>query len=446
MKRIFCLALLFLWLLCGCSQLSDSLLSLPRTEESREVLPGHALSLLTGSAAYTVPLSGDTTRSVTTIDLDGDGEEETVTCLFRRRDGAMRPCVEVSAPSADGNALLARFFGDGEDIAALRFPQIDADGARAVVVSWSLSGSSLHGLTAAAFREDRFETFFEGICRESAVLDLDRDGAEEIVFVRDAADGPEAVLLDCRDGVWTASQPAPLSVGIRLSGIAAANIGFDRAALLCDGTVENFGYVTDVILCSEDGTLQNLYRSGTTGVSEVTARAYPIPCMDLNRDGTLEFPLIAEGDASVPSEYVPILWCRCDGLTSPEPLYMGYWNPKDGWCVRLPEAGGWTLLPAQSVRTDTVSATLFYSVDAEGGRGSPVWELYYLTGEDAAETERLLGLTRLAVTDGCIYAYQFYTAGYGSLYQDAGIPAFFTPVSVQDPAAQGQITRNGGTI
>ena len=119
MKKYCCLVLVLCLLLSGCAYDSGTLLTLPRTEENQEVLPGQAFSLLTGSAKYTVPTSGDMAGPALDIDLNGDGVSETVSCLTKRRGGEPYPCVEIYAYSDGRPVLTAEITGDGDRIDAL---------------------------------------------------------------------------------------------------------------------------------------------------------------------------------------------------------------------------------------------------------------------------------------------------------------------------------------
>lgn len=440
MKRYCCLTLILCLLLSGCAFDAGSLLALPRTEENQKVLPGQAFSLLTGSAAYAVPTSGDMAGTTLEIDLNGDGVAETVSCLTKRRGGEPYPCVEIYAYPDGRPVLTAEITGGGDRIDALYFPVLDETGAVGVVVGWGLADSSLHGLTVSAFFEDSFETLYSGAYQSLSVADMDHDGFDEIMITANTPgkDAYHALMLDYENGGLTASAAVPLSQGMTLQNVLTANVGFDRVALLCEGYIERYGYVTDVILCAADGTLVNVYRSELTGVSDVTARSLPVWCMDANNDGIVELPApreVAETSEEHAAKMTLIDWCRCEENAAPEVLYTTYYHGGEGWYMRLPEQLTWNVLPVQSIDAEGVSATVFYLLSGEGERGLPLWEIYVLTGENAEAIEKLCVLKRLAVSNGKIYALKVYNTLYGSPYTRTSLQTLFSVIPSGTSAA-----------
>ena len=432
MRKICCFALLLCLLLSGCA-VNAGLTALPRTEEARPLLSRHILSQLFGRAVYTVPLSGDMSGPVLETDLDGDGEAELIACLVKRSGGSRHPCVEVYSTADDRLSLIGEIRGEGDHIHTLCLPVLSADGRTAIAVGWGLAESRLHGVTVCVLTEDGLETVYSGACLSLNTADMDRDGLDEIVLVdRDEAGQLQAVMLyDAGHGV-RATPGVPLSQGMELLEARCVNVGFDRAALLCEGYVESQGYVTDVILASGERALQNVFLSPLSGISEETLRALPIPCTDVNGDGTAELPLMRTGDTddSLPADLVLLDWYRCDETPLSAPLFTSCYHRIHGWNMRLPEVPDWGILPVTSVEAAGVSATLFRCVSGEGEQGMPLFELYTLTGENAAELETLLELHPLTEAGGKTYAWRLYNTPEGSPFTDSTIPGL---VSLLEP-------------
>ncbi|MBS7315701.1 MAG: hypothetical protein KIG74_04780 [Clostridiaceae bacterium] len=430
-KSWVCLALVLCLFLSGCSYQAERLLALPRTEESERILEVQAFSLLTGNTVYSIPASGDMTGSSLSIDLTGDGSAETVSCVLKTKSGKQYPCIEIYAYDDGRSSLLTEIPGEGDHIDAVYFPVLDESGTVGVVVGWGLADSSLHGMTVGAFFEGRYEALYSGSYQYLSVADMDQDGFSEIIFVTNDPNsaGSQAIMLNYSEGGIRASAAVPLSQGTKLQSAAAASVGFNRVALLCEGYSDVYGYLTDVILCTDKGELVNVYRSERTGVSGSTARSCPIPCMDANNDGIVELPLEREV-TSVAEEHsvhmTLIDWCRCDESTEPEILYTTYYHAGEGWYMRLPDQMSQNVLPVQSVSAEGVSATLFYFLSGEGERGLPLWEIYVLSGENAEETERICLLERLAVSDGKIYALRVYNTIYGGFYTRKSLASLFS--------------------
>ncbi len=435
MRKYLCLALILCLFLTGCAAGGD-LTALPRTEAGRQLLSKHMFSLLTGRAAYIIPDAGDMTCPVLDIDLDGDGADETVACLLRRSGGREYPCVEIYTYPEGHPELAGAIRGEGDCIPALRFPVLDDAGTIGVAAVWGLGGASLHGLTVCRLAEDEVDILYSGPCLAMDTADLDRDGADEIVLaeVSDEPGGIRAIMLDYGAAGLRVSGAVPLSRGLDLQHVLTANIGFDRTAVLCEGYVEHLGFVTDVIVWAGRNTLRNLYCSDLTGVSDSTVREIPLWSTDANGDGTVELPLLrpvsnSETEAGSPLRLVD--WCRCEENAPPEPLYTSCYHSVYGWNVRLPEAQDGSILPVQSVDTDSVYSVLFYLISGEGEE-LPLWELYTLSGETAEATEELCALRRLTVANGRIYAFAIYHTPSGSPYTDSSVPACF---SLLPPAA-----------
>lgn len=436
-KHIRCFVVLLCLLFSACTPNAGNLSALPRTETNRAILAPQALSLLAGTATYTLPRSGDMTGTAYEIDLTGDGVPETISCLLRSRNGEMCPCVEIYTHDGGNASLAVRIVGDGNHIDAVYFPELDADGTRGIVIVWGLSGSSLHGVTAGLLSNDNYRTLYHGSCQFLSVADMDRDGYDEILSVthQTGAAADQVILLDYTEDELQAVASVPLSQGMDLQKVVAANVGFDRIALLCEGYIANYGYMTDVILYSS-GALYNVYRSELTGVSDATARDLPIWCADANGDGIVELPIPREASGSSEHQTVAsatlIDWCRCGENTELEVLFTTYQDNEEGWAFRFPDQLRTNLLPVRSVNAEGVSATLFYFLSGEGEIGQPLWEIYTLSGDNAAETERSSGLQRLAVADGKIYALRIYEIIHSSFYSEKTLRTLFSVISSVD--------------
>ena len=429
MKKICCFALFLCLLLSACSY-GAGLTALPRTEEELPLLARNILPQLTGNADYTVPAFGDADGPAMEADLDGDGDNEILACLMKRIRGIRRPCVEIYTYRGDRLALAGRIVGEGDHIHSLFLPLWGDDGSTAVAVGWGLAESRLHGMTLCRLTEDGLETMYSDACIAMDTADMDRDGLEEIVFLNRSEEGIlQARMLNGSESGVRLSPAVPLSAGTELRSARTANIGFDRAALLCEGYIENLGYLTDVILCGADGALQKVFCPEPGGVSEATVRSIPVPCADANGDGTVELPRIRDMTESVvplPENVYFLDWYRCDDSPEAAPLCSSCCHGIYGWNVRLPDTADYGIQPISTAESPEVGATLFCFVSGEGERGTPLWGLYTLSGTDAEAAEALLGLRRIAVADGRIYAYQLYSTPYGSPYTASAIPGLFS--------------------
>ena len=413
-----------LFLLSGCQADPALLLTLPRTEVQSALLSHQAAELLSGSATYLTPGSGTLSGSAGEVDFDGDGVPELVSCLMRDGD----PAVEIYRQTEGKPEFLARITGRGSGIDALYFPRLHADDTVGIVVSWALEGSALKGLTVCAWYDDRFETLYSGAAQEVLTADLDRDGSEEILYLtKDAAEIWQAVMLRYRSGGLYSSEPVRLSEGLELQRLSVENIGFDRSALICEGTVPTYGLITDVILAT-DGRLQNLYYSELTGVSDLTARDLPLFCTDVNNDGTVELPrprFTEQEDGSVTAIPMLVDWYRCDEFSEPIELYTTYHQWEEGWFFRLPDRMRDSILPAPGVTGDDISSTLFFLKESEDQPQKALWEVYVLSGEDAETTAEICALRPLAAADGRLFALRPYET-VSDYYTKTSLPQYFS--------------------
>ncbi|MBE6936476.1 MAG: hypothetical protein E7458_08310 [Ruminococcaceae bacterium] len=439
-KSILLLLCALLFLLSGCQADPAALLTLPRTEVQKELLPHQAASLLSGAVSYLTPGSGALAGSAGEVDFDGDGVPELVSCLMRGED----PAVEIYRQTGDKPEFLARITGRGSGIDALYFPKLHTDGTVGIVVSWALEGSALKGMTVCAWYDERFETLYSGAAQEVLTADLDRDGSEEILYLtEDSAGTWQAVMLRYRSGGLYSSEPVKLSQGLDPQRISVENIGFDRSALICEGPTASDGIVTDVILAT-DGQLRNIYCSSLTGVSDLTARDLPLYCTDVNKDGTVELPrprVIEHENGSVTSIPMLVDWYRCDEFSEPIELYTTYHQWEEGWFFRLPDRMRDSILPAPGVTADDVSSTLFFlKADGEGSQRA-LWEVYVLSGEDAETTAEICVLQPLAAAEGRLYALRPYEI-MDDYYTKTSLPQYFSlideaelaeiPLDIQD--------------
>jgi hypothetical protein len=202
-------------------------------------------------------------------DLNGDGSADVVVA-----DQTQRAVAVLLADGRGGLALAGLPIGigadayppaigdlDGDGRLDIVVPQIGSDG---VVVLLGDGAGGLHAAPGSPFRTGRARPY------SIALLDLDRDGALDVIAPHDDSDAISVLRNDGRGGLRAAP---PASAGFRLWRVAAADVDGDGAV-----DVIGAGSGSVVVLRNDGrGGLSVLWREPADGWTAIAA--------DLDGDG-----------------------------------------------------------------------------------------------------------------------------------------------------------------
>ncbi len=444
MKKIFgilCVCALIL-LLCACTQ--QTVLGKPLSQPLSQIRTQQLSQFLFNSADFTAVGSAGG-ESYAYCDLDLDGEAEQISFLTLTQDGKHRAELCVSRLENGRYRRCAMLRNTCDEIADYA-PARLAEDVQAIVIGWGLAGEDSRGVSVCTLSGTMLETLYGGHYSALSVADFDGDGYDEILLARAGTSSMRgsAVLLDYTNGTLSPVSRVQLSAGLNaFLNVQTAAIGFEQTALICEGYIEETGYVSDYIVYV-DGALINVFLSDYTGISTQTLRAYPVWSCDIDGNGYVELPVLrevprffSEGTGAYALWFVDWMQCGDTGIASL--VCTSYHDFDDQWYLILPDAMSNNVTVEISLDTPDCKGVLFYYWSDEGERTVPIWEVYIFRGEEARARMQQLAFYEVAFVYPKAYSLQLYHNVYGFSYSrrslTAGFGAYGTPELSQPYAA-----------
>ena len=433
-KAILILLCLLFVLFSGCAP--QTLLERPADGMTRALRAGSLSRILFNSASFLSPenLPG---QDYVSLDLDLDGEDEIVSFLSLTRSGERR--VEVAVSRVD-SASLSRIgaLENTCDTVSDFYPARLSENVQAMVIGWSLAGSESRGVSVCTLTDGVLDTLYGGHYSAISVADYDGDGYDEILIARaqTSSSRGSAVLLDYTGDMLQPISRVALSQGLTgFQHVQTAKIGFEQTAMICEGYIEDLGYVSDYLVYV-GGRLLNVFLSDFTNVSSPTLRSFPLWSDDVDGNGYVELPVVRQvpREASSGSAYTLwfVDWMQCGDTGMASTVCTTYHDFTNEWYMLLPSGMENNLTVEIALDSPECMGVLFYYFSDEGERTVPVWEIFLTRTEDSRERLDKLGMTELDAVFPCTYFFVHYRNVYGFSYSRrslaAGFHAFGDPV------------------
>lgn len=398
---------------CMLSASADDLYALPELPAEYETLRVHLAEILSAGAEYAPPQTGGNLPPVQMVDLDGDGVDEVL--AFFRVPSEERPLrIYIFQTVDDTYDLVSAIDGSGTSIHSVRYEDMDRDGDREIIVTWSVSAEvqavsvyALEGLEPVRLMSASYARF--------EIVDLDGDGDRELVVLRSDETESGATLADYYD--WDASKSAlTLNSTARLSTPVGAlqwmQVGSLREGETAvfvtgrdAGVDETSRAVTDILVYRQPD-LTNIVLSSDTGVSSQIYRFVNLQPTDINGDGATEVPKPAELLPDGDTLYWKIYWHSYDAAGADELQAITYHNQADGWYLTIPEDWDGRFAVRQSNITSSVHTTTFYRTVGRN-LGDELLTIYTLTGSNRETQANAAGRSILRRRADTVYAVSF---------------------------------------
>ncbi len=430
MKKFFCIILFCMLVVVFCVCTQKSVLAKPLPGALSQIRNQKISQFLFNSASFTTVQSGDN-QNYSYCDLDLDGEEEQLSflmfsqggqhraelCVSRLENGIYRPC-----------AVLRNTCDEITDCIPARL----AENMQAIVLGWGLSGEDSRGVSICTLSGDSLEILYGGHYTALSVADFDTDGYDEILIARAGTEHTRgsAVLLDYVDGVLSPISRVQLSAGLNtFMQVQTGSIGFEQTALICEGFIEDVGYVSDYIVFVNQ-KLVNIFLSDYTGISSQTLRPYPVWSCDIDGNGYIELPVLRE----VPRFFSEktgaytlwfVDWMQCGDTGIASLVCTSYHDFEDEWYLILPDAMSNNVTVEISLDTPDCKGVLFYYWSDEGERTVPIWEVYIFRGEEARTRMQQLAFDEVGFVYPRAYSLLLYHNVYGFSYSRRSLTADF---------------------
>ncbi|MBE6995072.1 MAG: hypothetical protein E7423_10655 [Ruminococcaceae bacterium] len=415
-KKFILLAVMLLsaFVLSGCALLyGDGLLALPSLPAEYVELQDEINAVLSTGAVSAAAESGANRQAIQLVDLDGDGENETV-AFFREPDGSF---LIKAYRSEDGDYReIGSAQAVGLTLHAIHYPVVSVTGQKCLAVCWGIDESSSYGLDVYAFTGGGMENILNVQYSSILVGDLSGNSLDELcVAVRDQVSGQMSMRIYGYTG-RTYEQDVELllcSEAKSVSQMLIGRSGSGARSLFVDSAAFGGGYVTDVLTYDEASARPvSLSRrmDGDTGMR--TWRSVDAFSADIDGDGITEVPAAASMMSAIyPDEKNKLDWLEYDDDRVTAKLRTCH-MPSDGWYLRWMD--GWDdKVVIQTTRYSRMVKTVFFllpddmtvSAIPQPDDGNTLLTVYVFNGDNSQAYISVYEAAELARRNGRIYAY-----------------------------------------
>ena len=427
MKRVFTVALLFVFLVCtfcGCAPALtgvDNLMRPPKLSgENAGIEEAFARATANRSVKMKTPTTGDYRSAYVLRDIDADGADEVITFYCDAND---ETAVYMHILDRAGNRweTLADIKGKGSEVDKIDFCDMNGDGVSEIVVCWSLfesSGSkimtvytSAFGKNTGAVRELASEPFSQMVH-----LDMNADANDDILLLLLSSENGKSktvakiLMMDSDFGIYCPSS-VELVPALHVSSLQSQKADKTAelpAVVFADCVLNETTAVTELIYWdSANARLCAPLTADNTSDAPKTARALNLSAADIEKDGYLEIPITRPLENAVTvngSEEQPLeltVWLRYgkDGLQTKEQCLMIY---SSSYLFRLSEAEINHMTVVNNI-PDRICT--FYETEPNGARGQVLFELIVFPTAERMR-RRPSGYVTLAESGTLTYIYR----------------------------------------
>lgn len=346
MSRLLCVigAMLMPMIFSACVPVNqgNSLLSAPmlplELEEVKKVLDENfndELDLIS-------PIKGENSSSIQFVDLDSDGVDEVL--VFHKIITDKYPVrITVLSRKNDNDWIINNTIkGAGYDVNKIVYSDMDNDGVKEIIVGWQYGTILDKGLTVYEYNKGEITEVFETLYTEFGVDDFTGDNTTELLTVRlDRNSGVStAYLYDYDNNLMTYIDETDMDGYI--GGYYSVKTGLasgGKKGFFIDASLGAHSAFTDLLVYNR-GELHNVFYNEKWNVTEITYKAYPRKCKDIDNDGIIEIPIlrapVGYEEASMSDTPWITGWFKWDGDKGIKFSNNSYYNSDHGFEFLFP--------------------------------------------------------------------------------------------------------------
>ena len=402
--KLFPILMALLISLSGCSMSEiDELYSLPQPPEGYLQLQKLIDEEIATGSEYSAPTAGSMRQSVQLTDFDGDGTNEAL-AYFRNKD--LQPEVCIYHKTNGDYVLAAKIIGDGTAVGRVEYADIDYDGIADILISWEIN-SEMRLLKAYSVYNWKTSVLLTESCVDFQVGDLNGDRKPEIIALSLDLSGGHVDMISLDEFKEVIIKSASLSASLKtVDRFRLGEISNAIPAVFVEGPFEddNGFLLTDLIICS-DGGLKNITLNSSSG-DGTAKREYPIYCMDIDGNGSLDVPFAEKmlGPVSGTAEHYVFDWYTYNSDGSQVLCASTYHSYTDGWYFVLPDNWRQNLTVKRESLLSGERAIVLSTIDEESGEILDLITVYTLTDENRTDRAKLNNRFILMSSGAVIYA------------------------------------------
>lgn len=367
----------------------SALLSPPLYYEEYEELVEAFNASVSGKPVLCSPKNGDFKSAIIVDDVDGDGETEALIFYKENTVDATVTRMHYFNISSGRWVSVGDFNGYGNEVENVVIEDMDGDGFKELIVTWSISGissSNVMSIYRATFMTGKFKEISNETCSVSKVVDLDGDGKKEIFYISQsntsgiARKTAKAIKLSGDSVVHMGETKLDPNISSYTSIKTEKASGESPMKIYVDALKGETDMITELVYWDKaKKELVAPLLDPETMSNKVTLRFEPIPSSDVNNDGVIDIPvqsrIFGKGDDSVTIDTENIYlteWRNFDSLTKAETVANTLINYSDGYMILL-DKNELDTLGIRNYRSQ--NCWVVYKTDGSGGSGKEIYSV-----------------------------------------------------------------------
>lgn len=329
----------------GCSFAGsvDLLLSPPKLSEEQNAVYEALLRSAGKDVKLQYPRYGEHRSAFVFADIDGDKGDEALVFYEKtgESEGAGNVRINVIDMTADGEwRSVYDHAGVGTGIDRIIFDDIGNSERMSVIIGYTLLSGEKNAVVYS-YEDGRLFVDYSDNYSTMFVLDMDRDGLDNLVLIRPGNQLKKASMSLVSRSVEDGSVAETGSIALDESAVDFVNVisgyvGTETPAIFIDGL--SGGQLTTEIIYSMNGSLRNPLYLGESGLIENTRRQAGYLSTDIDLDGIVEIPTRSPfpGYASGSRDSLYSTDWNVFQNYSIDKKYSSYYSIADGYCFIFP--------------------------------------------------------------------------------------------------------------
>lgn len=346
------------------------------------------------------PTAGDFRSAYVLKDIDGDGQDEAIVFYTLKSDEST---VRVNVLDRVDGVWKSVYDepGYGARVISIEFNDLNKDGHMEILTCWSIFETTtaktltIHSVTTEKNEPPELEVLVNQSYTYRAIADMDSDGFNEVLVTwldntdQNLPKSYASLLKQAPDGSITQiGQNVSLDASVSAyHSLKLETTADGKSIAFLDAYKGDDAMITEVIWWDEtERALVAPLLDPDTLTNSITMRSPAVASMDINKDGAMEIPIIANdgGEQVVKEVALPLFaWTVPDGIGL-NPINYGYVNTTLGCFFEIPTEFKDYML---AYRLSDDSCTTFYRSDDGEQRAEPLFTFLVKKNADMDDSD-----------------------------------------------------------
>ncbi len=366
----------------------SDLLSAPLYYEEYEELVEAFDYNVGGEAVLCSPKNGDNKSAIIINDVDNDGETEALV-FYKLSSDATVARLHYFKRASDNWVSNGDFNGYGNEIENAVIEDMDGDGFKELIVTWSISGvssSNVMSIYRATKMTGRFKEISNETCSVNEVLDIDSDGKKDIFYISQS--NTSGVIQKTAKAIKLSGDSVIHMGETKLDPNISSYSSFKTEKASEDSPMKIYidafkgenNMITELVYWDkENNELKAPLLDPETVSNNVTLRYEPVHCTDINNDGVIDIPvqtrIFGKGDDTVTVDTENIYlteWRNYESFSESKTIANTLINYSDGYMIFL-DKKELNTLGIRNYRSQ--NCWVIYKTDGNGGSAEEIYSV-----------------------------------------------------------------------